>query len=579
MLECLRFALGAEVPQSRQDTVHEHLAHILGDAGRVRVLVKRADGVRVLIERSRADDRYHVTFEDDRREVFSHSDAIGFPSYILGWHEIEQAATDINIRRIYLDTISGREQVRSLTEEATELAKQVRQKHEQAANKYANFRNLHERVTRLDELRKGLEELKDAKLIKLKGEFELATRHREELTYVLERLSEVEANAEERVKEALVEIDRSVLEGTSPLGDPLAKARSHLSDLFGKLDAFSDQFSTDVAETRKAMDPLKGEVADKYREFAESYEAKLSGLTPEELRLLESHKKVMEQTSALPRLSAEREGLRHETEALLRDLIELCEQVCLKIRTRTELRQKKIEQCSADVADQGVKLSVRPHVVTNQFDDLMQRYRLGGEVFNSIRSQGGTLFHERMKRQYEELVSRLEEGTPLFFNQSEFFYFVDVIEEDDLSIEFDVSPPGAEQNFQPVDQLSSGQRCTAIFPVLLKLQEGPLVIDQPEDNLDNRHIAGRIAPALLRDKRERQIVFTSHNANLVVLSDAEHIAAFEGTGTEGQILERGFLATRESKITGHVLDIVDGGERALELRVKKYGLTRTPPDR
>ncbi|WP_145218979.1 hypothetical protein [Planctomycetes bacterium TBK1r] len=131
-------------------------------------------------------------------------------------------------------------------------------------------------------------------------------------------------------------------------------------------------------------------------------------------------------------------------------------------------------------------------------------------------------------------------------------------------------PDGAEK---PIDQLSAGQRCTAFFPVLLKLREGPLVVDQPEDNLDNRHIASSISPVLLEDKRSRQIVLTSHNANLVVLSDADHIVTFEGKGDQGGVLERGFLSGEESKITSHVVDILDGGERALALRRLKYGIS------
>ena len=67
------------------------------------------------------------------------------------------------------------------------------------------------------------------------------------------------------------------------------------------------------------------------------------------------------------------------------------------------------------------------------------------------------------------------------------------------------------------------------------------------------------------------MVFTSHNANLVVLSDPETIVSFEGDGTNGRIECQGFLATRDSAITNHVLEILDGGERALDLRIKKYG--------
>jgi len=165
-------------------------------------------------------------------------------------------------------------------------------------------------------------------------------------------------------------------------------------------------------------------------------------------------------------------------------------------------------------------------------------------------------------------------GFHLFFDSAEFGYFVDYFEEDDLNIAFKVGRPGEE--FSPIDQLSAGQRCTAVFPLLLKLREGPLIVDQPEDNLDNRYIADSIAPALSIDKRTRQIAFTSHNANLVVLTDAEHIAMFEGTGSQGRVEARGFLSTSKSAIAKDVIAILDGGEKALQLRYRKYGIEFRP---
>lgn len=90
----------------------------------------------------------------------------------------------------------------------------------------------------------------------------------------------------------------------------------------------------------------------------------------------------------------------------------------------------------------------------------------------------------------------------------------------------------------------------------------------------DRHIATAIAPALLNDKRTRQLMFTSHNANLVVLSDAECIMMFESDGPTGRLEEQGFFATSKSRIAKHVIDVLDGGERALELRAIKYGLGR-----
>ncbi|MCY3872702.1 MAG: hypothetical protein OXF88_00235 [Rhodobacteraceae bacterium] len=132
-------------------------------------------------------------------------------------------------------------------------------------------------------------------------------------------------------------------------------------------------------------------------------------------------------------------------------------------------------------------------------------------------------------------------------------------EGDDLSIFFDVGLD--DEDHRAIDQLSAGQRCTAIFPLLLKLQEAPLIVDQPEDHLDNRHIADTIAPALLEDKRARQVASTSHNANLVVLTDAEQIALFDSDGSRGEMSARGFLCTSTSSITKHVIATLDGGIR------------------
>ena len=78
---------------------------------------------------------------------------------------------------------------------------------------------------------------------------------------------------------------------------------------------------------------------------------------------------------------------------------------------------------------------------------------------------------------------------------------------------------------------------------------------------------------MLADKQSRQIAFTSHNANLVVLADAEQIVMFEGSGSSGVIEARGFLCNSASEITPMVIAILDGGDRALRLRYQKYGVS------
>jgi hypothetical protein len=219
----------------------------------------------------------------------------------------------------------------------------------------------------------------------------------------------------------------------------------------------------------------------------------------------------------------------------------------------------------------GVRLQVAPLARRSVFDTLRGQFAGGAVILDKLNdfASGERRHHRRLAQAYESLRQNLLGGFSLFFASTEFAGYLGAFEGDDLQISFAVGKDGEE--FSPIDQLSAGQRCTAVFPLLLKLREGPLIVDQPEDNLDNRHIADTIAPSLLNDKAERQIAFTSHNANLVVLTDSEEIIMFEASGSKGDVHARGFLCTSESAITPEVIAILDGGRRALELRYQKYG--------
>ena len=144
----------------------------------------------------------------------------------------------------------------------------------------------------------------------------------------------------------------------------------------------------------------------------------------------------------------------------------------------------------------------------------------------------------------------------------------DVLDDDDIQISLAVGKAG----FVPMQRLSAGQRSVAVFPFLLRNERGPLIIDQPEDNLDNRHIATNIAPDLVERKARQQFLVTSHNANLVVLTDADLIVHLDADGTKGRVADIGFLSCETSAVRDPVLDVLDGGAEALNARRMKYGL-------
>ena len=573
VLECLRFALGAPVPESRKEEVDAHLENILGPGGVVQVLIKRRDGAKVLVRRSAKSQGFGLTFEDDRHEEVGTPDALMFPSYILGWHEIEQAATEPRIRQIYLDTIAGREQIRQLREEAQGKANQIRHLHEQAATRYKQFRALHNQVTRLEDLRSGLQELTDAKLIELRDSYQTAIRQRDAIEDLKHRLSQATEEMDVRAAGFLVLGDASVLEGESPLTEFAERTAQALEDHRSYVDEFVGEHRKRIKATVEELEAQSADLGRTFEEFTAEYSRRIGELTPEQRGLLDTHQKVMDDTRALPRLKAQQEREEAEVERILTSLVDICNGVADALDRQTELRTVRVTDLNCQLQTYGVRLEVAPLAHRKAFEDLSQRSAAGADILNQMNSisPNEKRHHRRLARAYTNLKGNLLDGFTLFFDSAEFWDYLGAFEEDDLRISLKVTE--GDEPYRPIDQLSAGQRCTAVFPLLLRLQEGPLIVDQPEDNLDNRHIAEFIAPALLEDKRSRQISFTSHNANLVVLSDAEQIVMFEGKGSSGEVEALGFLCNSSSEITPRVIAILDGGDRALTLRYQKYGVT------
>ena len=125
-------------------------------------------------------------------------------------------------------------------------------------------------------------------------------------------------------------------------------------------------------------------------------------------------------------------------------------------------------------------------------------------------------------------------------------------------------------SYRRLDELSGGQRVSVLLSLLLETKgSGPLVIDQPEDELDNRFLFETVLPALKRLKGRRQVILATHNANIVVNGDADMVIQLEATANRGQVARAG--AIEEPEVRDAIVRTVDGGEEAFRLRRRKYG--------
>ncbi|MEY0026758.1 TrlF family AAA-like ATPase [Providencia rettgeri] len=142
---------------------------------------------------------------------------------------------------------------------------------------------------------------------------------------------------------------------------------------------------------------------------------------------------------------------------------------------------------------------------------------------------------------------------------------------DTMAIELNVTHGEREAVFRPIDDLSTGQQCTAVLHLLLLDNQDPLILDQPEDNLDNAFIAERIVAELRKAKLSRQFLFATHNANIPVFGDAEWIGVLSVEDNKGVILPEQQGAIDVPKVQELAADILEGGKSAFNQRREKYG--------
>jgi len=114
--------------------------------------------------------------------------------------------------------------------------------------------------------------------------------------------------------------------------------------------------------------------------------------------------------------------------------------------------------------------------------------------------------------------------------------------------------------------LSTGQKCTTILPILLLESENPLLVDQPEDNLDNRFIYDTVVESLRRVKTSRQLLLITHNPNIPVLGDAAGVFVLTSDGARASLLNHGDVDTCRNEI----INLLEGGEEAFAQRRERY---------
>lgn len=176
---------------------------------------------------------------------------------------------------------------------------------------------------------------------------------------------------------------------------------------------------------------------------------------------------------------------------------------------------------------------------------------------------------------FAALPQEIRDGLQYFPKQNDALLLEEVLKLDEIIFDdipvvlLNDRPKDSGSTLRPLGELSPGQRCSAVLPILLLNGHAPLIIDQPEDNLDNRLIRQVIVNVLGSIKLRRQVIVATHNPNIPVLGDAEQTIVLAAID-EKQSKIKGCGNLDEAPIISAITEIMEGGREAFQYRQAIY---------
>lgn len=583
MIESIRYVLGLDPLGDEARKAHEGvIRHVLQSGTKVSLLVRshKPSERCYTIERSVPNP---PTVRDEAGEVLTLSPRDVMPGVeVFGQHEISELTKSPEKLTLLLErfvdhdpSLSGRKlQIRSELERSRSRIVDVRREMKRLEERLATLPGLEETQKRFQQA--GLEErLKEKSLL---------IREERLFSNLEERLDQYRTLRNELVEALPIDtafVSDKALEGL-PNADILANIETILQSLSTGLKAIGDQFSEAMTKADRSIAETNAHWNERRKTIEETYEKLLRELQKSKIDGAEFIQ-LRKQIEELRPLKDKSDNLRRDLEtheARRRNLLVEWEDIKAAEYREIEAAAKRVSRRLRD------RVQVRVKMAGNR-EPLEQLLReVGGNLaaaLDRLQMQDQLSLPElaqRCREGKESLIRHynLPSGAAERIAQADLELFMR-IEELELpattQIELNTAPEGDPPEWRTLQALSTGQKATAVLLLLLLESEAPLVVDQPEDDLDNRFITEGVVPIMRQEKRRRQFVFSTHNANIPVLGDAELILGLVATGEarEGQakIATEHMGSIDSEPVRELVEEILEGGKAAFEMRRSKYG--------
>ena len=584
IVESIRYAFGLEPKGKDASATHKAMMkELMGQRASVAVLLHspRPSPGYYLVERVYGQDPRVKDQNGDIIQGLQPLDLVpGLEVY--GQHEISELTRDrAKLAEILKRFVGDDDRVNV---EMDGIRSRLRESRGGIADKRRKIEELDEALAALPGLR---EKLKRFQATSLKEHAEEKTAVQAE-SRILEKVSNLVADVDAQVKKLRpsqntadpvlpVETDQKLPNRTTL--EPLQKIAQDLND---GLRAASDALAAahkkageDLGSIRSNWEPLR-DAANKRFEDAKAG-LRDEGYDPEEYVNLD------DQVARLETKQSKKNDLEEELASLRltrQGIIDEWEKADARAYTELERAAKRVSKKLKET----VKAVIQPSSAIEPLRDVFRNH-VDGNI-----SQALGKLEETEALSLSQLAARIREGADALmanygFTETSARKIADAGEALALEVEECRIPPEAlielnvgregNDNWKRLENLSAGQKATAVLLLLLLDADAPLIIDQPEDDLDNQFIAGRVVPIMRTGKKRRQFIFSSHNPNIPVLGDADQIIGLtpivEDSSDRTKVIDDDCGSIDKASVQQLIKDLLEGGEQAFTTRRTKYG--------
>jgi len=380
------------------------------------------------------------------------------------------------------------------------------------------------------------------------------------------------------------EADQDIIDRASTARDQIESVQTSMSELANRLDVIATQWRATreasawkqkVTRATEQYERLKEKLSEEgagdpsaYGELVQRRQAVERRLRDLEDRQAQATSVKTQATESLHRLLRLRRELTSRREAFIDEVLEGNPYVRISVRTYAdkdgcEAELRELIQREGSLAEKDIGSpngngllgtiygdgSTAGEVEANleQVKSRIKNIASGDEQAHGVHQK----FADHLRSLQPEALDRLDAWFP----------------EDSLTVEYSQSGDG--QRFVSIAHGSPGQKTAALLAFLLAYGNEPLIVDQPEDDLDNRLIYDLIVAQLREVKRARQVIVVTHNANIVVNGDSELVIGLRVA--HGQTHQQSGCL-QEHEVRQQICEVMEGGREAFEQRYRRIAL-------